>query len=122
VLINVDEHALFRRRGADLLCEAPVTISEAALGTELPVPTLERSTRIRIPPGTPSGKVFRLAGRGLPGTNRTGRGDLHVQIFVEVPTELSSTQKQALETLSEHIDLSAYPRRSAYSRSMNSSE
>ncbi len=94
VLMQVEEHKLFRRRGPDLLCEIPVTLAELALGADLQVPTLEGTTTIRVPPGTPTGKSFRLPGKGLPG--ESGKGDLHVKVDVETPTELSAEARSAL--------------------------
>lgn len=96
VIVNVAEHALFRRRGDDLLVELPLTFAEVAVGADVGVPTLEGSTTIRIPPGTQPGKIFRLAGRGMPRVGRSGRGDLHLQVQLEVPAELSASERKAL--------------------------
>jgi molecular chaperone DnaJ len=90
VLVHVADHALFQRRGADLICDVPLLLQEAALGTELVVPTLDGTTTIRIPPGTPSGKVFRLSGRDCRSSEaaRTATlraGDLHLRTAIEVP-------------------------------------
>jgi molecular chaperone DnaJ len=113
VLLTVDEHPLFRRRGADLFVEVPIRIDEAALGTELAVPTLGSTTRIRVPAGTPSGKVFRLAGRGM--KQAKGRpGDLHVKVRVEVPHPLSPTQRDAVAGLAATLDDASYPDRADY--------
>ncbi len=117
VIVQVAEHPLFQRRGADLLCEAPLLWHEAALGAELIVPTLEGTTRIRVPPGTASGHVFRLAGRGLPrldGRKRGSRGDLHVQVFVEVPARLDAEARRAAESLARALPAGAHPRRAAW--------
>lgn len=117
VLIEVAEHDLFRRRGGDLFCEVPITVTEAALGTELTVPTLDGRTTIRVPAGTPSGQVLRLAGRGLPGLGEGGRGrrgDLHYKVVVEVPTALSAEDRKLLQELGRSLGHAAYPRRSAY--------
>lgn len=117
VLIEVAEHPLFRRRGADLFCEVPITVSEAALGAEIEVPTLDGLTSIRVPAGTPSGQVLRLASRGLPGVGERGRGrrgDLHYRVVVEVPTELSADARELLTELAERLGADAYPRRQAY--------
>ncbi len=109
VLVQVQEHALFRRRGPDLLCEVPVTLAELALGADLVVPTLDGNTTIRVPPGTPSGKSFRLAGRGLPGD--TGKGDLHVKLDVETPTDLGVEAKAGLLAA---LAAASHPRRAEY--------
>ncbi|MFZ5478488.1 MAG: molecular chaperone DnaJ [Myxococcota bacterium] len=119
-VVNVDEHPLFRRRGADLLCEVPVTFAEVALGAELTVPTLGGRTTIRVPAGTPSGKTFRLAGRGLPGLDGAARGDLHVKLVVEVPPALSADQRAALNSLAERLGPDAHPRRREFEEALRS--
>lgn len=114
VLVNVADHPLFRRRGDDLLVEAPLLLGEAALGVDLKVPTLEGSTTIRIPPGTPAGKIFRLGGRGLPNLESRRRGDLHIKVGVEVPTALGERERAALAALAEQVPPSAHPQRRAW--------
>ena len=119
VLVHVADHALFQRRGADLICDVPLLLQEAALGTELVVPTLDGTTTIRIPPGTPSGKVFRLSGRGLPklgsGSNgNAARGDLHLRTAIEVPASVDPGAKAALESLGSRLGKDAYPLRTAF--------
>ncbi|MCB9762299.1 MAG: molecular chaperone DnaJ [Alphaproteobacteria bacterium] len=114
VLIEVAEHGLFRRRGADLLCEVPVSFPEAALGARVRVPTLTGPTTILVPPGTPSGKILRLTGRGLPRLDRKGRGDLHLRVLVEIPSRLSAQQRAAVESLSDLTDERSHPLRAAY--------
>ena len=81
---------LFRRRGDDVQVELPLTFPELALGGEVDVPTLEGTTRIKVPPGSPPGKVLRLAGRGLPKVGRQTRGDLHLQIVLDMPDDLDA--------------------------------
>ena len=114
VLVSVEDHPLFRRRGADLFCDAPVRFDEAALGTDLEVPTMEGTTRIRIPPATSSGKVFRLAGRGLPAVDSKKRGDLHIKVEIEVPAALEPRQRAALQGLLSELDAAAHPARQAF--------
>ncbi len=114
VLLQVADHALFRRRGADLHLDAPLMFPEACLGTDLRVPTLEGPTTIRIPPGTPSGKVFRLSGRGMPDAASKGRGDLHIKVNVEVPRELDAEARAALERLRGPLGPRLHPERLAF--------
>jgi molecular chaperone DnaJ len=114
VILSVAEHPLFRRRGADLICEVPVTYAEAVLGGELTVPTLDGATTIRVPPATPSGKLLRLTGRGLPRADRKGRGDLHLKVVVEIPTDLGPEQRSALERATALLGTDSHPRRSAF--------
>lgn len=96
VVIQVAEHPLFVRDGDDLLCEVPVSFTQAALGGELRIPTLTGSTRLRVPPGTQSGAEFRLRGQGMPSLRGYGVGDLRVRILVEVPTRLTARQRELL--------------------------
>ena len=114
VLVNVDDHPLFQRRGPDLYCEVPVLYTEAALGADLRVPTLTGTTRIRVPAGTPSGKLFRLSGRGLQALGNRGQGDLHIKVVVEVPETLAPPERAAIEELAGRLQARAHPRRTAY--------
>ena len=98
VTVHVAPHALFGRRGNDLLLRVPVTFSEAALGAEVKVPTLDGAVTVRIPPGTASGKTLRVRGRGMPRAGN-GAGDLLVTVDVVVPQALSDEQRQAVEAL-----------------------
>ncbi len=101
VVLHVQAHALFQRDGDDLLCEVPVSFVQAALGAEIPVPALDGGSSIRIPPGTQPGTMFRLKSKGIKSVQGYGRGDLHVRINVEVPTQLSSAQKAKLQEYAE---------------------
>jgi molecular chaperone DnaJ len=95
------EHKMFQRSGADVLCELPFTFAQLALGDKVEVPTLRGRVEMTIPPGTPSGKVFRLRNQGLPQLDAHGRGDQLVRVFVEVPTRLSERQKELLREFAE---------------------
>ncbi len=97
VSVHVSPHPLFGRRGRDLTLVAPVTFPEATLGSTITVPTLERPVTLRIPPGTKTGRTFRVKGRGVPQGSR--RGDLLVSIEVAVPKELSDDERAAVEAL-----------------------
>ena len=97
--VRVKPHRLFGRKGRDLTLTVPVTFPEAALGTELKVPTLDGQVPIRIPPGTPSGKTFRVRGRGVPASGRNPAGDLLVTIQVAVPKKLSRRERELLREL-----------------------
>jgi molecular chaperone DnaJ len=98
VTVHVAPHPLFGRKGDDLTLRVPVTFSEAALGAEVKVPTLDGSVTVKIPPGTSSGKTLRVRGRGMPRSG-SGAGDLLVTVDVVVPRTLSDEQRQALEAL-----------------------
>ncbi len=119
VIVNIADHPLFSRRGADLICELPITFAEAALGAEVRVPTLEGATTIRVPAGTSSGKVLRLSGQGLPLPKQKGRrGDLHLQVVVEIPDQLSPQQREALLGFAELAGADAHPKRAEFDRSV----
>lgn len=118
VIVNVADHSLFRRRGDDLLVELPLTIDEITLGADVTVPTLEGTTTIRVPAGSPPGKILRLAGRGLPRVGRKTRGDLHLQIVLEVPEGLSPEQQDALADWASSLPSTAHPRRAAFRRAL----
>jgi molecular chaperone DnaJ len=96
VVVNVAPHRLFGRKGPHLTTTVPLTFPEAALGADVNVPTLNGSVTLRVPPGTDSGKTFRLRGHGIskPGG---GRGDLLATVTVEVPKRLSKRERELLE-------------------------
>ncbi|MCB0360539.1 MAG: molecular chaperone DnaJ, partial [Bdellovibrionales bacterium] len=99
--IHLRPHEIFQRQGTELVCEVPVTYAQAVLGSEVPVPTLEGEIRMKIPAGTPSGKVFRLRGKGIVDMRTGEKGNLHVQTYVHVPRELTERQRELLEELAE---------------------
>ncbi len=100
VVVHVAPHALFGRQGDDLTLTLPVTFTEAALGAQVKVPTLEEPVTVKIPAGTQNGKVMRVRGRGAP-KRHGGRGDLLVTVQVVVPEKLSKQEKELLEKLAE---------------------
>ena len=104
VVVRVDHHGVFGRRGRNLTLTVPVSFAEAALGTTLTVPTLDEPVTLRIPAGTPSGRTFRVKGRGVPAGKRHGNGDLLVTVEVAVPAKLSAEQRAAIEPLTEVLD------------------
>jgi len=104
VHITITEHPLFKREGADVLCDVPVSFPQAALGAQIEVPTLEGKVTMKLPAGSPSGKIFRLRGKGLPLFGGYGKGDQLVRITVEVPESLTPRQRELLEQLAIEID------------------
>jgi DnaJ-class molecular chaperone len=96
ISVTVSPHPLFERRGANLYLELPVTYAEAALGAKVEVPTFQGSARIRVPPGTQSGQVLRLSGKGLPARGGAARGDLFVTVRVTVPQVVEESSKDLL--------------------------
>lgn len=99
VFLNVLPHPLFQRMESDLLYDMPLSITQAALGYEAEVPTLNGKTRMKIPPGTQTGSIFRLKGKGMPRLHGMGSGDMHIRIKVKTPTALTARQRQLLEEL-----------------------
>jgi len=97
VVIRVQEHPLFRREENDVICDMPISFPQAALGTDLDVPTLEGKMRMRIPPGTQSGAVFKLKGKGVADLHGYGRGDHLVHVLIETPRKLTARQRELLE-------------------------
>jgi molecular chaperone DnaJ len=101
VVLEVEEDARFVRDGADLIYELGVTFSQAALGAELDVPTVDGEAKVKLAPGTQSGQVLRLRGRGLPHLRGANRGDLLVRITVWTPTHLTVEQERLLRELAK---------------------
>ncbi|MBI4394837.1 MAG: molecular chaperone DnaJ [Candidatus Omnitrophica bacterium] len=97
VYVSVKPHPVFERSGRDLFLEARIGIHQAALGTQIEVPTLDGKVRLKIPPGTQSGKVFRIKGKGVPDLRGYGMGDELVRVNVEIPERLSPEEKKLLE-------------------------
>ena len=99
VIINVLPHAQFQRAESDLLLEIPISITQAALGAEIEVPTLNGRAKIRMPAGTQTGSIFRLRGKGMPRLQGLGAGDMHVKVKIKTPSSLTERQKGLLEAL-----------------------
>lgn len=103
VVLNVLPHPQFQRADSDLLFEKPISITQAALGSEVEVPTLNGRAKLRIPAGTQTGSVFRLRGKGLPRLQGLGSGDLHVKVKIKTPSALTERQRQLLEALAAEL-------------------
>lgn len=112
--ITVKEHPLFDREGQHLVCRVPITYTQAALGCDLEVPTLDGRDEVTLPPGTQSGDVFRLHGQGMPDPRRRGRGDLLVQVTIEVPKKLSPAEEKVLRELAELEQTNVAPQRKSF--------
>jgi molecular chaperone DnaJ len=113
VIVRVRPHPVYGREGDVLTIEVPVTFVEATLGAEVDVPVLDGHVRMKIPPGTQSGSVFRLRGKGLPRL-AGGRGDAHVRVAVETPTEVSDDTRALLARVGALLDPASLPRRRAF--------
>ncbi|MFQ5736158.1 MAG: molecular chaperone DnaJ [Thermodesulfobacteriota bacterium] len=101
VVLSVAPHEFFRREHDDIICEVPISFTQAALGAEIEVPSIEGLVKLKIPHGTQSGKVFRLKGKGIASLRTGRRGDEQVVIKVEVPTKLTRRQKELLEEFAQ---------------------
>ncbi len=99
VVLSVEEHPFFQRQDNNIYCEIPISFSQAALGGETTVPTLEKPQKIKIPAGTQSDTVFRLKGRGIVNLNGYGKGDQLVRVKVATPKKLTKEQKELFEQL-----------------------
>ena len=97
VVLSVRDHPIFSREDTEVTCDMPITFSQAALGSTLDVPTLDGKVKLKIPAGTQSGKVFRIKGKGIASLQGGGRGDQHVRVYVEVPSQLNKEQRELLE-------------------------
>ncbi len=115
VTVTVSPHPILRREGSLLLCDLPLSLVQAALGCAVDVPTLEGRVEMKIPAGTQSGTVFRLRGRGFPtAIGASTRGDLHVKVIVETPSNLSEAQRALLRHVEDKLGSASYPRLSKY--------
>lgn len=101
VEIEIEPHKIFSRQETEILCEIPITYSQAVLGAELDVPTLTGATKLKIPSGTESGRIFKINGKGIVDL-RSGRpGDQHVRVHIDVPQSISPRERELLEELGE---------------------
>jgi molecular chaperone DnaJ len=100
--ILIQEHPVFKRRGDDLFASLPLSITQAALGEEVGIDTLEKTKIIlRIPEGTETGKIFKISGKGIPHFSSFGRGDLYIETVVKTPKRLTKEQRELLEKLKQ---------------------
>ncbi|HVN85300.1 MAG TPA: molecular chaperone DnaJ [Candidatus Binatia bacterium] len=97
VVLTVGEHPLFSRQENDIVCEVPISFTQAALGAEIDVPTLDGKMKMKLAAGTQSGSVFRLKGKGVPDVRGYGRGDELVRVTIETPRKLNAKQRELLE-------------------------
>ena len=98
VTTHIRKHPFFERKGSDIYLDLPVTVSEAALGAEITIPTPDgQKIKLKVKPGTQDDKVFRLSGKGAPKLKGKGKGDLKVRVKVVVPTKLNSEEKELLQ-------------------------
>ncbi|MBL7140457.1 MAG: molecular chaperone DnaJ [Planctomycetes bacterium] len=113
-VVRVGEHAFFERHGRDLLCQVPVSFTQAALGAKVEVPILEGTEPMEITRGTQSGDLYRLKGKGLPDLPGRRRGDILVQVIVEVPRKLSRRQEELLREFAATEKKGVLPHREGF--------
>lgn len=101
ITLRVEPHPMFKREENTVICEVPLTFTQAALGGEIRVPTLDGNVKLKVPPGTQSNKIFRLKGKGIPYLHSYGRGDQWVRVVVETPVNLNNEQKELLRKFKE---------------------
>ena len=104
VVVHVEPHAIFKRDGDDIACDAYISLPQAALGAEIDVPTLDGKAKLRIPEGTQTGTMFRLKNKGIPHLQGWGRGDQFVRVNVQTPTNLTKRQKELLTELAKDMN------------------
>ena len=110
VQVSVQPHKFFKRSNMDLILEIPLLFTEAALGASIKIPTLTKSVTLKIPPGTPSGKTFKIRGEGIAPQGRRS-GDLYVKVFITPPVNLSRSAKKHLEKFKEQFESGDSPRK-----------
>lgn len=114
VYVNIKAHELFERKGDDIWCELPVTFTQAALGYEVSVPTLDGKVTYSLREGTQPGDIFKLKGKGVPHLGGRGKGDQYVKVTIEVPRNLSQKQKDILKEFDNHASDKNYQRRTSF--------
>jgi len=112
--VAVRKHKLFEREGTHLILRMPISYTQAALGAAIEVPTLAGPYELNVPPGTQSGEVFRIRGRGVPDPRGGSAGDLHVQTYIEVPKKLAKRQEELLRELAELEQSDVSPHRKSF--------
>lgn len=120
ITLHVKPHPIFEREGADILCTVPVGFPEAVLGAELEVPTLAGKVLMKLPPGSQSGRVFRLRGKGISAYAGAGKGDQLVTVMVEIPSSISRKQRKLIEELAQEMGTETLPQRSGFLEKLKS--
>jgi len=110
VVLKVKPHSFFEREGKDLHCSVPISFTQAALGAEIMVPTLEGGEhKLKVPEGTQSGTTFRVRGKGVPALQSSGKGDMYVHVRIQTPSKLSKHQRELLAELGTTFDIENKP-------------
>ena len=112
--ISIKPHPMFTRHNNDIVCQVPISFTQAALGSGVEVPTLRGREMLEIPAGTQHGEVFKLKGKGVPDLRSYKNGDEIVQILIEIPRKLSDRQKQLLKEFAASEDEKVMPQRKSF--------
>ena len=114
LVLDVKPHQFFKRRENDVLLNLDINVSQATLGAEVPVPTLDGEEKLKIPSGTQPGKIFTLKGKGVPHLRRNGRGDQLVIVNVAIPEKLTKEQRELFEQLAESLGTTVKPQEKGF--------
>ncbi len=114
VYVSVRPHAIFQRRGNDVWCDLPLKLTQAALGAEIIVPTLDGKVSYQVHEGTQPGDIFKLKGKGIPSIHGRGRGDQYIQVTVEIPKNLSKKQKEILKEFDSNTGEKNYQKNKSF--------
>ncbi|MEJ2518688.1 MAG: molecular chaperone DnaJ, partial [Methyloceanibacter sp.] len=115
IFLAIKPHEFFQRDGADLFCRAPISMTTAALGGQIEVPTIDGGrSRVKVPEGTESGRQFRLKGKGMPVLRSKQQGDLYIQVEVETPKNLTRKQRELLQQFDEESNAQTSPESSGF--------
>ena len=115
IFLSIKPHEFFQRDGADIFCRVPISMTTAALGGQIDVPTIDNGkTRVKVPEGTESGKQFRLKGKGMPVLRSKVTGDMYIQVEVETPKSLNTRQRQLLEEFERESNRETSPHSSGF--------
>ena len=118
VVLAVAPHKLFEREGNDLYLDIPISFTQAALGDEITVPTLEGKVSYKVPAGTQPGTVFRLRGKGVADVHGGRKGDLYVKVTLEVPTKLNAEQKKIVKEMGDKVGIECYKKKTGWAQKL----
>ncbi len=119
IVVSVAPHKIFERRGNDIYCEIPISLTDAALGCEMVVPTLDGKIKYTVPEGTQTDSTFRFKGKGVPKLGGRTRGDMYVKVSVEVPRNLSASQKELLKKFADSITEKNFEKKESFFQKLN---
>lgn len=111
VVIEEREHPVLKREGNNLFCTKVISVADAVLGCEVSIPCLDGDYKLKLSPGTQSGYVEKLRGKGLPNVNSYGKGDLYVKVFVWIPRKLGKNTKEMFESMKYNREVEPDPNR-----------